>query len=294
MDVVRFKGGLGNQMFQYAFLKSLEHRGRMAGASLGFYDEYPDSRKFELDRVFPNIRMDTGFDKEFFEAYNKWNLIKSDSKKLEDFKRDLKNRYFWSEADDEVGRYQAEVYMTENCVFAGYWQTEKYFTEIRKELLSDLRFLNGAGDQRLEALGQQFLEHDNYVSVHVRRGDYLQFSEMYGNICKEQYYQAAMEYINQRFSSPVFVFFSDDIEWVKGHYGNADSIYVEAGMFEEYQSWYDMYLMSCCSHNIVANSTFSWWGAWLNEREEKLVIAPKKWMNILNMTDICPKTWIRL
>ncbi len=294
MDIVRFKGGLGNQMFQYAFLKSLEYHKRKAGASLGFYEEYPDSRRFELDRVFPNIRMDKGFDTEFLASYDKWNLIKSDSKKLERFKKDVKNRYFWSETEDEVGRYQAEVYLTENCVFAGYWQTEKYFIEIRKDLLEDFRFLNGDREQSLSALGQQLLEHDNYVSVHVRRGDYLQFSEVYGNICKEQYYEAAMAYISQRVQSPVFVFFSDDIEWVKGHYGDKKSIYVEESMFEDYQSWYDMYLMSCCSHNIIANSTFSWWGAWLNQREEKLVIAPKKWMNNRNMADICPKNWIRL
>ncbi len=294
MDVVRFKGGLGNQMFQYAFLKSLEYRGRKVGASLGFYREHLDLRQFELDKVFVNVKMETGFDKEFFTAYDKWNLIKADKKRVKEFRRDFRNRYFWGEAEDEVGRYQAEVYLTENCVFAGYWQTEKYFIDIRKELLDDLQFLNGNGEQRLKALGQQLLGNDNYVSVHVRRGDYLQFSEIYGDICGEQYYQKAMAYINQRVCSPVFVFFSDDIGWVKEHYGDENSIYIEESMFEDYQSWYDMYLMSCCSHNIIANSTFSWWGAWLNQREEKMVIAPQKWMNTLNMTDICPKTWLRL
>ena len=82
MDIVRFKGGLGNQMFQYAFLKSLESKGRNVGASLGFYKEHPELRQFELDNVFPNIKMKTGFDAEFFRAYDKWCSIKYRSPSL--------------------------------------------------------------------------------------------------------------------------------------------------------------------------------------------------------------------
>ena len=292
MDVVRFKGGLGNQMFQYAFLKSLEYRGRKVGASLGFYGENPKLMQYELDRTFPNIVMNTGFDKEFFEAYGKWCRIKSDDKKVDVFRKDLEHRYFWNETTEEGGNYQEGVYLTKECVFVGFWQTEKYFTGFRRELLKDFQFREG--EERLAGMRKIFSGQDYYVSVHIRRGDYLKCQELYGNICTERYYGKAMEYIRQRVPKPVFVFFSDDMEWVKKSCRMDNAIYIVAGMFEHYEAWYDMCLMSCCAHNIVANSTFSWWGAWLNQRADQIVIAPEKWMNNRKKSDRCPAGWVRL
>lgn len=294
MDIVRFKGGLGNQMFQYAFLKSLESKGRNVGASLGFYKEHPELRQFELDNVFPNIKMKTGFDAEFFRAYDKWCSIKYDNVKLDTFKKDLKNRFFWSEAAEEEGNYQEKVYETENCVFSGYWQTEKYFTEIRKELVKDFDFSDINKDYGLLLLSKRLLANDSYISIHVRRGDYLQWPEIYGEICTEQYYQDAMTLLETKVHCPIFVFFSDDINWVKSHLRRAEGIYIDNSIFDHYQPWYDMYLMSCCSHNIIANSSFSWWGAWLNQRENRQVVAPKKWFYSQDRRDVCPEDWIRL
>lgn len=184
MDIVRFKGGLGNQMFQYAFLKSLEHKGRNVGASIGFYKEHPELHQFILNKVFPNIKMNVGFEKEFFEAYDKWCLVKSDEKQLKNFKKDLKNRYFWSEDVDEEGTYQENVYLTEHCVFSGYWQTEKYFIQVKKELLTDFQFLHAMKEEKLLVLAKKLSRNNNYISVHIRRGDYLQYPKLYGNICK--------------------------------------------------------------------------------------------------------------
>ena len=293
MDVVRFRGGLGNQMFQYAFLKGLEAKGRKVGASLGFYKEHPELMQFELDRVFPNIAMDIGYDKEFFDAYDKWCLIKADDEKVENFRKDLKNRYFWNEATEEGGNYQEDVYVTKECVFVGYWQTEKYFADIRQELLRDFQF--SEGEKKLEVMKEKMLADNNHVSVHIRRGDYLDCPELYGGICTEQYYKDAMQLVSQKVGNPVWVFFSDDIGWVKEHYRFGDNaLYVEPSMFGQYQAWYDMCLMSCCSYNIIANSSFSWWGAWLNQRENRIVIAPRKWLNNRQRNDICPKNWIRV
>lgn len=292
MDIVRFKGGLGNQMFQYAFLKGLESKGRKAGASLGFYDENPELAQFELDKVFPNIVMDTGCDQEFFAAYDKWCSMKTNPEKVENFRKNLEDRYFWNETPDEGGIFQEAVYMTRECVFAGYWQTEKYFVHIRQGLLKDFQF--SEGEERLKDLKGRMLASNNFVSVHVRRGDYLQHPELYGGICTDEYYKAAMELAGRKIASPLFVFFSDDIGWVKEHYKFDNALYIEAGMFEHYQPWYDMCLMSCCSHNIIANSSFSWWGAWLNRRAGKIVIAPEKWFNNRKRTDACPEDWIRV
>ena len=88
--------------------------------------------------------------------------------------------------------------------------------------------------------------------------------------------------------------FSDDIEWVKKNYGMQNVIYVEPKKFQKFNDWYDMYLMSMCKHNIIANSTFSWWGAWLNNHEKKIVIAPQKWFAQDALLDICPVDWVRL
>ena len=91
-----------------------------------------------------------------------------------------------------------------------------------------------------------------------------------------------------------FIFFSNDMEWVKRNYNIENAIYVNSTLFDNYQDWYDMYLMSMCKHNIIANSTFSWWGAWLNSNKEKIVIAPNKWVNLCDYKDIYPDDWIKM
>lgn len=292
MDIVRFKGGLGNQMFQYAFLKSLESRNREVIASLGFYSEHPELMQYELDKVFPNIVLKTEENDIFIEEYSKWYLIKNDKILLKKFIEDIPNRFFWAEKIEENGNYQEKVYDTTNCVFAGYWQSYKYFNHIREKLLLDFKFQ--AGENRLIKLKKVIAANNNFVSVHVRCGDYFQADKIYGNICTIEYYKTALREIQKYVKKPVFVFFSDDIDWVKKHMIIDGAIYVEKSMFEDYKLWYDMSLMSVCSYNIIANSSFGWWGAWLNQREGRKVIAPRKWINGYEFNDICPKEWIRL
>lgn len=290
MDIVRFKGGLGNQMFQYALLKALNLQGRKVMTSLGYYIKYPETAPFILQDVFKKISLDIVDECIFHEIDKRWREIKQDKQRLKDFSADYAHRFFWVE--EAGGTYNKHIFETCDCVFVGYWQTEKYFSQCRTELLSDFQFMQG--EERLGRLKQKIVSRNNYVSVHIRRGDYLQHSERYGNICTEQYYDAAMAQITMYVSKPIFVFFSDDIQWVKEHYKVEEAIYIEAEMFEHYQAWYDMCLMSCCSYNIIANSSFSWWGAWLNQRPEKKVIAPNPWFNGCEMPDICPEEWLRI
>lgn len=290
MDIVRFKGGLGNQMFQYALLKALSLQGRKVMGSLGFYAKNPNLTAFCLKDVFPNISLDIVDESIFEEINERWRVIKKNKIELENFLIDYAHRFFWVE--ELNGTYDEHIFETKNCVFVGYWQTEKYFRQIRKELLWDFQF--SKGEEQLDRLKKRLLDKDNYVSVHIRRGDYLKHPEIYGNICDEGYYEAALSFVTENIKKPVFVFFSDEIQWVKEHYKYKGALYIEAEMFEHYQSWYDMSLMSCCAFNIIANSTFSWWGAWLNQRAERKVIAPKPWFNEHEMPDICPEDWIRL
>lgn len=291
MDIVRFKGGLGNQMFQYALLKSLASKNRNVAGSLGHYIKPSGKRPFCLKNVFKNVSFYMVDEMVFEEINRQWKEIKQNERELTKFLTDYPNRFFWVE--DPVGVYDKHIYETHNCTFVGFWQTEKYFIQIKEELIKDFQFFEG--EKVLSALKKMFCVSEKYISVHVRRGDYLKNPEIYGDICTEQYYKKAIQLIKKKISDPVFVFFSDDIEWVKNRFWSDDAIYIEESMFKHYQAWYDMCLMSCCSHNIIANSTFSWWGAWLNNRVDRIVIAPRKWANgQYDLLDICPESWVRI
>lgn len=288
MDIVRMRGGLGNQMFQYAFYQALKSRGRDAKISLGFFMRHPELRPFCLTEVFPQIVLDYVSEERFVEIDAAWQEIKKDPNALNGFVKDYKNRFFWVE--DRSMHYYPEVFETQNCAFIGYWQSEKYFKDIRSRLLDDFAFMHG--EVKYETLKKELQNHENYVSVHIRRGDYLKNMEMYGDLAASGYYKNAMEYMRQWVRNPVFVYFSDDMQWVKNHFPDKNGIFIEAEIFEDYQSWYDMSLMSCCSNHIIANSTFSWWGAWLNRKADKIVIAPKIWLYDRKTPDIWCDGWI--
>lgn len=291
MDIVRFKGGLGNQMFQYALTESLRSRGREVGCNLGFYRKWPEAAPFILDQVFPHICLQEVEDHIFNEIDNRWKQVKEDKNLLAEAKKNKSGRFFYVEEEDCV--YEKEVFQTENCVFVGYWQTELYFNSIREILLKDFQFVYG--EEKLEALKRKFLGEDTYVSVHVRRGDYLKNTQLWGNLGNSGYYNKAIKIVRDRIPDAQLVFFSNDILWVKQNLRYDNAIYMEQAMFDSYKDWYDMELMSCCTHNIIANSSFSWWGAWLNQNNEKIVIAPERWFfDRTNQNDICSDKWIRV
>jgi hypothetical protein len=286
MDIVRFKGGLGNQMFQYALMESLRSRGREVRGSIGFYDRHPNLMPFTLDKVFQNIDLNLVNESEFVKIDNEWKKVKVDEEHLKNFKDDGKNRFFWVEETDGV--YTPGIFQTQNCAFVGYWQSWKYFENISDTLMECYRF--GMCEDKLKSLGEML--ENNYVSVHVRRGDYLQ--PLYENICTSYYYGKALQIMSEMICGVKFVFMSDDKEWVESNFNIKDMIIVSEDMFEDYQDWYDMYLMTKCRGNIIANSSFSWWGAWLNGNTNKIVIAPDKWINGKDTPDIWCDDWIRI
>ena len=118
--------------------------------------------------------------------------------------------------------------------------------------------------------------------------------EMYGNICTVEYYNRALKFVKEKLQNPIFYVFSDDLEWTKNNIKIPNANYISDTLFQDYQNWYDMFLMSCCHHNIIANSSFSWWGAWLNTNEDKVVISPNKWINGEHTKDIWCSSWIRM
>ena len=179
-----------------------------------------------------------------------------------------------------------------DCYLSGYWQSESYFKSFENNIRQDFTFREPLFGQNADlALA---ISNTRSVSLHVRRGDYL--NSAYHEICSLDYYRTAIFYISERLAWPYFFIFSDDIAWVKAHLKiDFPCHYVEHNQGN--QSYQDMQLMSLCRHHIIANSTFSWWGAWLNPNPEKIVVAPKKWFtttNKNNTQDLFPQNWVRL
>lgn len=283
--IIAYYGGLGNQMFIYALYRFLECRGKNVKADMSHYYAL-NSRDFILTKVFPNTNICK------VHSYNfKKNQI------IVPYMDNEKSFLYYTEPNvmNGIKSFADERLFDKNLEWGylqGYFQTRVFAQEMESVLRQEFTFCE-TEDNKLKKLVQD-IENKNAVAVHVRRGDYLDVSKMYGGICTEGYYQKAMNIIRCKVEKPFFYFFSDDIRWVKDNFHDENVIYMEPKMFEDYHDWYDMYLMSICKHNIIANSSFSWWGAWLNRNKNRIVIAPKKWVNSDSMKDICPESWLRI
>lgn len=176
----------------------------------------------------------------------------------------------------------------------GYWQSEKYFKSIEDIIRSDFQFHPPLDSRNISV--QNSMYETQSISLHIRRGDYLTDlkTTKVMAVCSLDYYQRAVDHIRANVWDPVFYIFSDDIEWARKNFDFCtNSIYIDHN--QDLDSYKDMQLMSSCKHHIIANSSFSWWGAWLNASLEKIVIAPKQWFaNRNNDQDLIPESWIRL
>lgn len=175
----------------------------------------------------------------------------------------------------------------------GYWQSPKYFDDIRTTLLSDFTL-----SEPLSPAGSTFvsqIQSTESVSIHIRRGDYIKNPKVLKEfgVCSLTYYSAAIKCIVSRHPSSTFFIFSDDIPWVKENLEMGDkAVFVSDQSITDFQ---ELILMSTCKHNIIANSSFSWWGAWLNQNPNKTVIAPTPWFESAEWDrSLLPKPWIKL
>lgn len=274
--IIGFSWGLGNQMFQYALYRNYLKQGKNVKADLSAYIK-PDMMAFELCSVFPGIKL------RHCEPGKKELYLK---KKGEDLYVEKPPK------GKERRNYNDELLRRKRGYISGYHCSYKYPRLIRQELLLDFSF-SSQMEEALCQLSKDF-EQKEIVGIHVRRGDFLstKYKREMGNICTDEYYKKAVDYIKEKRPDSVFCFFSNDINWVKKNMKEKNAIYIESNMFCQYQDWYDMYLMSICKHNIIPNSTFGWWGAWLNKNPDKIVIAPKRWRNRWDADDWCPPEWI--
>lgn len=279
--IVKFNGGLGNQMFQYAFAKGIEEKtGFNAVFDMSFFQKRY-SRPFELGIFGINP--------------NKITKI-SDKLKLSiiwKFRRKLEGKKFAGIkliSEDDFGYVDYDI--EPETYIEGFFQTEKYFSQ---DIKSEFVFKNELTGQNKEFAEQ--IQSSNSISLHVRRGDYVK-KKRYQNMfatCSIDYYKKAVELITNGQSDFKLFIFSDDKEWVKENLKLPyDTCYVDFNKGKD--SYKDMQLMSLCKHNVIANSSFSWWGAYLNNNPYKIVVAPKKWFNNedINQKDIIPEEWNRI
>jgi hypothetical protein len=194
-------------------------------------------------------------------------------------------------------RFNPNIYKTrDDAYLEGYWQSELYFKEIEDTLREEFTFKPVPSSENQELIEE--INECESVGVHVRRGDYVtnpRFAKIYGNICTIAYYQQAIKLISEHVKSPHFYVFSDDINWVKDNLKiNFPKTFVNFNTGEK--SFEDLRLMSQCKHNVIANSSFSWWGAWLNNNKEKIVYAPRRWFNApyYITRDVLPNSWVRI
>lgn len=285
MKIVRFLGGLGNQMFQYAFYKSLEKEFKKTKADLHAFKGYTLHNGYELERIFGiNLSKVPAFLVNIYDPeHQKWH-----HRRLRKILK-LRKAYYY---ENPIFSYDETIYHdTSNKLYWGYWQNPSYFSNFREELLMDFTF-----KQQLNQINQKTLfqiSESNSVAVHIRRGDYL-YNDLLGNICDLNYFKQAIELIENSVVKPSFFVFSDDIPWCKEKLSINNGTYIDWNGNAD--SYIDMQLMSNCKHNIISNSSFSWWGAWLNTNINKIVVAPKKWVNdkTLDTSGVIPNEWIKL
>lgn len=278
MVIIKMMGGLGNQMFQYALYKAFEQKHTDVYADLLWYRN--KSVKFELYNFGIEINLAS---EKYINRFSDCQL---------DFVSRLRRKIFGKRKSFVLEKYdscyESDILRLDNVYLSGYWQTDKYFSSIREKLLEDFDF-ELANSQVSE--WEDKIKNKNSVSIHIRRGDYLQ-GKLYGGICTSLYYAKAIEYIKMKVPNARFFVFSDDVEWVKQQEEFKGFVVVDRN--EQTTAISDMYLMSLCKYNIIANSSFSWWAAWLNKNEQKIVIAPQHWLNGKSTPDIWCEEWIRI
>lgn len=278
MITVRMSGGLGNQMFQFAagFSLSLRHR---TALQLDAADLVKNTgctyREYGLGvfKLVTHNRRDRslGVTRKILDRL---------SLKLGSLRREKSMKF-----DPDFHQFKNDT------VLDGYWQSPTYFENCESQLRDAFSWKN-ALPKRWDSFMEEF-QGCPIASIHFRRGDYASnpnAAAIHGGICDEEYYTVAIARLRQSVPGIRFAVFSDEPDWVKSHRKDLEGEFFVRGNADS-DAHVDMRLMSMCNHHVIANSTFSWWGAWLNNSQEKRVIAPRRWFADGRAIDILPKSW---
>jgi hypothetical protein len=261
--IIKIQGGLGNQMFQYAYGRKLELSQKKVVFDISFFSGLKSKKDTSRAFMLHNFNIKTNAS--FIEKYSSFND-------------------FISKVKRKIGLKSADI----------FYQNEKYFLDIADTIKKEFTLKNSLSSQALE-FSEKIMNSENSVSIHIRRGDYISnpTTNKHHGVCDLNYYEKAIDYLKNKIQSPTFFVFSDDIEWVKENLKIEHATLVSNPSLTECE---ELVLMSKCAHNIIANSTFSWWSAWLNVNSDKIVIAPTQWTRTQTSAElnILPKSWIQI
>ena len=291
MIIIRLRGGLGNQMFQYAAGHRLASHNKtklkfdLSWLTIAQEQHEIARRQYSLDAFEINASFANSLDlnRVYMPPYTrKKHLYRVLMGSIQPF------------YEPEDGSFQPDLLEApKNSYLEGNWLNEKYFKDQAISIRSDFRFnkLPGHNTDKLKTE----IYNSEAVSVHIRRGDYVtnKIAEQRLGILPLDYYKNAAEFIGKKINKPAFFVFSDDIEWCKKHLNlESPTFYSDP----QNKNWEDMWLMSLCKHNVIANSSFSWWGGWLNNSPNKIIVAPKKWFKdtSIDSSGLLLDEWVKL
>ena len=292
MIITKLKGGLGNQLFQYAIGRRLaedqKSELKVDISLLNQQSEITTFRKYKLNAFNVNCKIATKADEKEVLGFRWLIPIK---RRLWKMGFDLFGWNYFRETT--YGYHPYILNFNKAVVLEGYWQSENYFFAIRQLLLNELTLKDELITVPFLALKNE-MQDSNSVAIHVRRGDYVSnpvVANEFG-ICSQNYYLNAIQYMKEQLQNPQFYVFSDDLQWCKLNFKDDGYLHF-VSKFEDYQ---DLMLISSCQHQIISNSTFSWWGAWLNKSADKIVVAPEIWYvdASFDTSQLIPLEWIRL
>jgi hypothetical protein len=281
MKVIKVVGGLGSQMMAYALYLSLkENRKEKIYMDLSSYSSYEQHNGCEIYDLFHLDKTDC----KFFNVLNSRSIISKLARKI------VFNRLTVSAQDSKYNYNPMVLTKSGFAIYEQCWTSWKYFSGIEEIVRNAFRFPTISDTQNSKVLN--LINQTTSVSIHVRRGDYLS-SPSLSNLAPCSYYEQAISYIEQHVENPVFFIFSDDVKWCKDNLNLTNAHFIDWNIGRE--SFKDIQLMSYCKHNIIPNSSFSWWGAYLNNNANKIVICPERWANSssnVELADMNMDSWV--
>jgi hypothetical protein len=291
MDVIIVFNGLGNQMSQYAFYLQKK---KIDISTRFIFDKrsHINHNGYELGRVFNIEYRETFLNVILFLFFRILSI-----KKYPYFSKPIIKllNFLGVRLIEESNNYDFDESLLKSSkgirFFYGGWHSEKYFVSSKDQVLEAFK-LKVDDTVNLDYLAH--IKNSESVSIHVRRGDYMkgiQF-EMYGSVCTKEYFARAIDKINEILENPHFFVFSNDLKWVQDNFVMDRCTLIDCNNGKD--SWKDMYLMSNCKYHVNSNSTFSWWGAYLNTYKFKIVIIPYYFVNNVETKDFYPESWLKI
>ncbi|MBC75121.1 MAG: hypothetical protein CME64_03825 [Halobacteriovoraceae bacterium] len=289
MIIISLSGGLGNQMFQYAFGKalSLKHGLRLS-LETSFFDQKFDSSTTPRSYALGCYELGS----EVQVTKSKPVLLNGKLRRISQLLHRIAPSKFFGFVVEKGFEFRPEYLEQSGAnLYSGYWQSYKYIQEARPYLLKDFKLRGDIGEQNRK-YHESILSSES-IALHIRRGDYItnQSAASFHGVCSLSYYNKALNYLGSKLENPKLFVFSDDPTWVKENLKSKFTTTFITG--NESNPEFDIYLISQCRHFVIANSSFSWWGAFLGETSRSYVIRPQKWFAVDNekTIDLCPKHW---